>query len=1234
MKKILLLTVLLIYGLCVIAAPVDEGTAQKVAFNFAVKKSGSAILSGCEHLTLVSVGKYSDANKTNIINTYYIFNVAPIGFIIVSADNAVIPILAYSDESSFDVENILPSVEWWLEEYSNQIAYAVDNNLVYSSVMAQWSELITGNVLPSKNTTSVEPFVTTLWNQTKYYNNLCPIDSAALTGNYRVRAGCVALAMAQVMKHFNYPSHGVGSHTYTYQPYGVISADYANTNYQWNMMPDSLTDTSTDEEILAVATFIYNLGVSVEMMYGPTGSGSYVHGGAHTSEGELISTFGYANTEGVYRSSYGSTEWLNIIKGEIDETLPVLYRGQNTSGHAFVFDGYDDDNYFHVNWGWGGLDNGYYVIDDLTPGNHNYNYSQAALIHVYPTGELIVPTKSFNFQSEVGTPSEAQMVDISSAYLTDNINVTSSSTAFQLSADNVTWSNSVTLPSEGSQIYIRYNPTSAAIQTGTLNVATSGLATKTITLIGNACNTIVSDFPWSENFENSSMPEYWHQEYEHGNNSWTFNVSGGVESHPANAASGNKNVRFSSFQHSPYYQTKLVLPPFDFSEFNSPMLNFWYAQCQQPDQTLFNDYLKVYYKTSPDDEWTLLQSYTDECSEWMEEYVILPNPSEEYYIAFEGVCNWGYGVVLDDISILSSPFITVNDVIINDLGWNGDGSISPGEVVSLTFDVENVSDHAVENAVINLTTTNPYITITDDTYNAGNFAVGEIKTLSQIFSFTAAENIPVGDKITFYFETEAGTEVGIQNFHFYPTLCKLSYNGISIDDSDANNNGILEPGETANIAVFIENAGNIAAMNLVGELTSSYGDVTINSLSAVYGTINANASKYALFNVSLSEDANYDDIIPFSLVVSDVFSKIYTINFEYSKTCTMLFQLHDSYGDGWNGAQLAVSFDDGTPTQNMTISSGSSANYTVTSSMGTNVTLTWMSGSWDSECSFTIVYDDGTTIYTSSSLSSGVLYTFEVNCSHTFVVPCEPVSNLDAEVTANSVELYWNAPEETPLYYDIYHNDEFITSVTETSYMESDVAAGIHTYCVMAVYADCNSEGQCVSVFIEPQECLPPINVEAVAISNNSIEITWETPAATNPIYYKVYRDNTLIGDNVADNYFQDADLEDNTEYCYQISCVCQNELESDLSNQTCSTTFVGITDYDNVTVYPNPVHDKLFINSNMIDGLCVIVNMLGQTVMQFNIEAGLTKVDVGNLSNGSYIVIIGNERIKLTKVE
>ena len=92
--------------------------------------------------------------------------------------------------------------------------------------------------------------------------------------------------------------------------------------------------------------------------------------------------------------------------------------------------------------------------------------------------------------------------------------------------------------------------------------------------------------------------------------------------------------------------------------------------------------------------------------------------------------------------------------------------------------------------------------------------------------------------------------------------------------------------------------------------------------------------------------------------------------------------------------------------------------------------------------------------------------------------------------------------------------------------------------------------------------------------------------------------------------------------------------MESDLSNQTCSTTFVGITDYDNVTVYPNPVHDKLFINSNMIDGLCVIVNMLGQTVMQFNIEAGLTKVDVGNLSNGSYIVIIGNERIKLTKVE
>ncbi|MDD4142649.1 MAG: C10 family peptidase [Bacteroidales bacterium] len=1236
MKKIVLSFVVLVaLSLNVIAEGVNPNTAREAAHNFLTLKCNSKALKNAQSFDLVytQVNKMADRQQ---ITTFYVFNVDDRGFVIVSANDLVIPVLAYSDESIFNPEDLSPSLSWWLEEYSSQIVSAIEDNTRYESVSEQWDELLTGNIKPSKNTTSVEPFVTTLWNQTKYYNNLCPIDSAALTGNFRVRAGCVAIAMAQVINYYDYPAHGIGSHTYTYNPYGTLSADYGNTPYQWELMPDSLNEGSSPEEVLAIATFVYNLGVSVEMMYGPTGSGSYVSGGSHCADGELASTFSFGNTVSVQRSSYGTTAWLDLIQGEIDESRPVLYRGSYTSGHAFVFDGYDDDDFFHVNWGWGGLTNGYYVIDDLTPGNHNYNNSQAALIHVYPTGEIITPTKSFNFQCAVGDQSESQTIEIAGDYLTANITATLSS-PFQISVDNNTWGTTATLPSEGGEIYVRYSPTSAGVHSGNVSVTCSGISSKNIQLVGYSCTDVVSEFPWNEDFESSTLPECWHQEYEHGDNMWAANKVGGLNNNPAGAASGNKNILFSSFQHSPYYTTKLVLPAFDFTEFQSPMLSFWHAQCRQPDQALFNDYLNVYYKTSANAEWTLLQSYTDACQEWTEEFIVLPDPSDEYYIAFEGVCKWGYGVALDNVSVISSPFVTVNSLSINDMGWNGDGNISPSETASLSIVIENVSGSSVENAVLTLTTASEYIDITEASFDAGDFAIGEIKTLDNIFSFDVADDIPLDGKVTFYIESEAGAEAGLQNFHFYPTGTMLDINSFGILDSEGNNNGVLDPGETADMLVNISNSGNVAAMNVTGELSSTSEYITINTSSAQYGSILSEQSKTVLYNVTLSPQAGENDDIPFTLNLIDLFGKSVDLDFEYARTCSLVFSLHDSYGDGWNGANLIVSFDDGTPSQTMTISSGSAATYTIDVSMGTGVTLTWSSGSWDSECSFTLTYLDGTSIYaTSGTPSAGILYTFDVSCGQNSNMPCEAVMNLCAESSDNSVFLSWNQPQAQPVSYDIYLEDEFLASITENHYTDDDVSNGTHTYCVVAIYENCTAESTCVTVVVSGDACGAPENPTATVTDFNDILVGWEAPSIGEAQYYKVYRDNVLIAGNVIETSYLDVGLDASTEYCYTISCICAGNMESLKSDVVCAVTYNGIGDMEDIiSLYPNPAESMIYVDvptsSDVKSGK--IYNALGVSVKSVKLSDGINSIDVSGLSAGVYILYIGKMTLRFVKM-
>ena len=242
----------------------------------------------------------------------------------------------------------------------------------------------------------VPAMLTTRWNQSPYYNNLCPPNTPA---------GCSAIAMAQVMKYWNYPPVGVGSHSYA-GSFRTESANFGSTHYDWAHMPNSLSGGSSSVQVNAVATLCYHVGVSVEMEYGYDGSAAPLIGGANTYcvQNALKNYFDYRPTlQGVSKSNYTDASWVQLLKDEIDAGRPVPYAGfDNTAGHAFVFHGYNASSQFCINWGWGGYYDGYFTMGALNPagggtgtnGSNTFNIGNQAVIGVQPSGMLRLSSSS------------------------------------------------------------------------------------------------------------------------------------------------------------------------------------------------------------------------------------------------------------------------------------------------------------------------------------------------------------------------------------------------------------------------------------------------------------------------------------------------------------------------------------------------------------------------------------------------------------------------------------------------------------------------------------------------------------------------------------------------------------------------------------------------------------------------------------------------------------------------
>ncbi len=300
------------------------------------------------------------AGKQEKAAAYYAFNIGDNdGFVIVSGDDSLTELVGYSDSGSFDSDNIPDNMHSWLQTYSDYVASVQDGE---SKAKRQQLGKVT--------TVVVRPFVTTEWNQGEPYNRLTPI----LQGNTHCATGCVATAMAQVMKYYEWPERGTGSNKYQHSVFGTLSMDFSQSVYDWDNMLDiyssyfdgsnNLVPEYNDEQAGAVAKLMYDCGISVNMNY-------WESSGASTSR----ITYAFENyfnydSETFYRDNMTSEKFMTTLLAELDERRPALICGTGLGGaHAFVADGYDSNNFVHINWGWGGISDGYFNINYLDPDN-------------------------------------------------------------------------------------------------------------------------------------------------------------------------------------------------------------------------------------------------------------------------------------------------------------------------------------------------------------------------------------------------------------------------------------------------------------------------------------------------------------------------------------------------------------------------------------------------------------------------------------------------------------------------------------------------------------------------------------------------------------------------------------------------------------------------------------------------------------------------------------------------
>ena len=385
-------------------------------------------------------------------------------------------------------------------------------------------------------------------------------------------------------------------------------------------------------------------------------------------------------------------------------------------------------------------------------------------------------------------------------------------------------------------------------------------------------------------------------------------------------------------------------------------------------------------------------------------------------------------------------------------------NVHVGDNASMSITFKNVGTAATEGTTnVTLSCEDANLTILNGTASFGSLAPDATTTVNGL-TYRVAEGVADGTRFTINVTAVCGSETWEGRAVITAGEAVLAFDGMTSP-------GGFVPGETLSVMASFKNTGHYMVTNAIARISSTNQYVSFVDDTFEVGTIDPTGVATCVFNVTVDANCPTTEQLPLSFTLNADGGLTAEGSGTIQNSCNVVFELHDDYGDGWNGASLNVSFSDGTPSQTMTIGSGSSAaTYTVEIGNGVHVTLNWTSGSWDSECSFVVRYEDGDVIYDCTSVHSGLLYEFDCNCGSGSMGTYNPVENLQAEVTNTGVTLSWNAPEGA-INYIISRNGIEIGQTTETTFTDDLVSKdGYYTYCVMAEYADGFSVPECVIV--------------------------------------------------------------------------------------------------------------------------------------------------------------------------
>ncbi len=295
-------------------------------------------------------------------NAVYLFAAPGGGYLAVSGDDSAPAILAYSDGGEFDSADIPPAMQAWLDDMAEQIT-------AISRGAASRGES------PARD--AIAPMITTKWNQGDPFNRMCPVGR----NSERCLTGCTATAMSQIMNYHQWPVHGDGQISYkTFTDGYQVDADFSAMTFDWTDMADTYTSDSPEAECNAVAQLMFAAGAAAEADYLPGATATYTTKAARA----LHTNFGYDKGLRVLNGEFYTVgHWEKIVYESLKNDGPVLYSGNppsgKGSGHTYVCDGYSD-GYFHINWGWGGHSDGYFLLSALNPEEGKYGYSSTPII--------------------------------------------------------------------------------------------------------------------------------------------------------------------------------------------------------------------------------------------------------------------------------------------------------------------------------------------------------------------------------------------------------------------------------------------------------------------------------------------------------------------------------------------------------------------------------------------------------------------------------------------------------------------------------------------------------------------------------------------------------------------------------------------------------------------------------------------------------------------------------------